>query len=290
VKGLDCLIGGGFAVGRSTLVLGPRGSGKTLLALQALYSGTCQGEPGIFVTFREKRQQIALKGALFRWKLGALEKRGLLFFRGPPDIRAGRVDLAGLLSELGDLVAKERVRRIVFDALEIPLNMIDDRLSQTQEVFRLRDWFFETGITGIVTADPMLECPGAAERSSLLQFLADLTLALEHDPVAAPGTAERFARLVRYRSSHAETKFPVLIGGGGIEILVTSGRQPGLERAPARLAHEIEAARKALTARVKSLDRFLEIKQAELDYLLDESDNPMAAAQAALETGNTHPE
>jgi circadian clock protein KaiC len=214
VKGLDCLIEGGFAVGRTTLVLGPRGSGKTLLALQALYSGARQGEPGIFVTFREKRQQIALKGALFRWRLGALEKRGLLFFRGPPDIRAGRMDLPGVLSELRDLVGKARVRRIVFDALEVPLEMISDRLSQTQEVFRLRDWFFEIGITGIVTADPRVEHPGAAERAALIQFLGDLTIALEHHPAAAPGSTERFARLVRYRSNNTETKFPVLIGGG----------------------------------------------------------------------------
>jgi hypothetical protein len=42
----------------------------------------------------------------------------------------------------------------------------------------------------------------------------------------------------------------------GIEIFVPSARPPALKRVPATLAQEIEAARKAFTQRIKSLDRF----------------------------------
>ena len=52
IAGLDEITGGGLPRGRTTLLVGGSGSGKTILALQFLVNGVQQrDEPGIFVAF-----------------------------------------------------------------------------------------------------------------------------------------------------------------------------------------------------------------------------------------------
>ena len=53
IKGLDPLIEGGFPKGRSILVTGEPGTGKTIFALQFLAEGLARGEKCIFVTADE---------------------------------------------------------------------------------------------------------------------------------------------------------------------------------------------------------------------------------------------
>lgn len=54
IEGLDDITHGGLPKGRSTLVSGTSGTGKTLLAMQFLYNGiTGLDEHGVFVTFEE---------------------------------------------------------------------------------------------------------------------------------------------------------------------------------------------------------------------------------------------
>ena len=51
ITGLDEVLRGGFPAGRTTLVSGGPGTGKTIFGIEFLYCSTVNGEPGIFVTF-----------------------------------------------------------------------------------------------------------------------------------------------------------------------------------------------------------------------------------------------
>jgi circadian clock protein KaiC len=54
IEGFDDLTVGGLPRGRTTLLMGGPGSGKTVFALQVLVNGaTRRGAPGIFVAFEE---------------------------------------------------------------------------------------------------------------------------------------------------------------------------------------------------------------------------------------------
>lgn len=54
ISGFDAMSGGGLPAGRTTLIEGGPGSGKTVFALQTLVHGVRErGEPGIFVAFEE---------------------------------------------------------------------------------------------------------------------------------------------------------------------------------------------------------------------------------------------
>src|SRR5208337_3663038 len=54
IQGLDEITCGGLPRGRTTLVYGGPGCGKTLLALEFLVHGATRfGEPGVFIAFEE---------------------------------------------------------------------------------------------------------------------------------------------------------------------------------------------------------------------------------------------
>jgi circadian clock protein KaiC len=60
IQGLDEITGGGFPVGRPTLVCGSSGCGKTLLAMEFIVRGATQyGEPGVFMAFEETGPELA---------------------------------------------------------------------------------------------------------------------------------------------------------------------------------------------------------------------------------------
>ncbi|WP_338258480.1 RAD55 family ATPase [Dictyobacter halimunensis] len=55
---LDTLLGGGLTRYTGTVLTGNPGTGKTLLALQFLLAGVAEGEPGMFLGFRETADQL----------------------------------------------------------------------------------------------------------------------------------------------------------------------------------------------------------------------------------------
>ena len=59
IKGLDEITRGGLPRGRSTLLTGGTGCGKTLLGLQFLVAGAREyGEPGVLMTFEESAEKV----------------------------------------------------------------------------------------------------------------------------------------------------------------------------------------------------------------------------------------
>lgn len=59
ITGLDEMLGGGLPRGRSILLSGTCGTGKTTLAIQYLYNGiTKYGEPGILITLEQNRDEL----------------------------------------------------------------------------------------------------------------------------------------------------------------------------------------------------------------------------------------
>ena len=58
IAGLDALIEGGFPKGRSILVTGEPGTGKTIFALQFLAEGLARGEKGIYVAASKRHVRL----------------------------------------------------------------------------------------------------------------------------------------------------------------------------------------------------------------------------------------
>ena len=76
IKGLDEITGGGLPKGRPTLVCGGTGCGKTLLAMEFLVRGATEyDEPGVFMSFEEKSEELAKNFASLGFDLNDLANR-----------------------------------------------------------------------------------------------------------------------------------------------------------------------------------------------------------------------
>src|SRR5687768_14170476 len=104
IEGFDEITHGGLPTGRTTLLEGGPGSGKTVMALQSLvYGARFENEPGIFVAFEESSERIMANAEKFGWDLAALQKKKLFFLDMQPNpdlIVAGTFDLGGMLAAL----------------------------------------------------------------------------------------------------------------------------------------------------------------------------------------------
>src|SRR5919206_39808 len=81
VNAFDELVMGGLPRGRTTVVGGTPGSGKTVFATQFLAHGiTHFGENGVLVTFEEPPSDIEANMRGFGWELGRWRKEGRLAF------------------------------------------------------------------------------------------------------------------------------------------------------------------------------------------------------------------
>jgi len=224
ISGLDAITRGGLPAGRTTLLVGGPGSGKTILSLQFLKHGvTSCKEPGIFVAFEEKSTRIVGNARSFGWNLEGLRRQKKLFFLDaqpiPELVQSGNFDLGGMLAALEILAADMKARRIVFDALDIVLALLPDHAAKRREVYRLHEWLLARQLTGIVTAkaggDEMTSA--GPQPFGFMQFMVDCAVILNHTVIQ--GVSQRNLRVQKYRGSgFDENESPLLIGVAGLEV------------------------------------------------------------------------
>jgi circadian clock protein KaiC len=75
ISGLDDITMGGIPKGRPTLICGGPGCGKTLFSIEFLVNGVTKfNEPGVFVTFEEKTEELTMNVASLGFDLDKLQK------------------------------------------------------------------------------------------------------------------------------------------------------------------------------------------------------------------------
>jgi circadian clock protein KaiC len=252
ITGFDEITGGGLPRGRTTLVLGGPGSGKTVFALQYLVNGArIYGEPGIFVAFEETSKRIMANAESFDWKLGQLQRKRLLFVDAQPKfdlVQAGDFDLCGMLAGLGLQAMQTKARRIVFDALDIVLSLLPDPAARRREIYRLHKWLVDRGLTCIFTLKGTADEPNSITDHpyGFMQFMVDCSVILNHSLVG--GVSQRNMRVQKYRgSSFDENESPFVIGDGGFDVAIvrTLGRS------------DVKVTNERVTSGIKRLDTML---------------------------------
>jgi circadian clock protein KaiC len=252
IAGFDQITGGGLPRGRTTLLVGGPGSGKTIFALQFLVHGAIACKtPGIFVAFEETSKRIVTNAASFGWKLAELQRKKLFFFldaQPTPDLaQSGDFDLGGMLAALEARTKGATARRIVFDALDIVLALLPDASARRREVYRLHEWLLARGLTGLITAKAGNDARAGVEQPfGFMQFMVDCDVILNHSVVQ--GVSQRNLRVQKYRgSSFAEDEAPFLIARSGIKVAVA--------RTPSRV--DANASSERVSSGVKRLDTML---------------------------------
>jgi circadian clock protein KaiC len=219
VDGFDEIADGGLPRGGITVVLGGPGSGKTIFGMQVLARGARDGEPGILVAFEESAERIRANTAGFAWGGEVMNPSiHVLDAQLSQSIEnAGEFDLIGLLAMVAARATQVGARRIVFDGLDVLLGHLADVTLVRREVFRIREWVHQTGLSTIVTAKADAADARPSADYDFLEFMADCVVTLHHRVVQ--GTALRFIRVAKYRgAAHSANEFPITVAEGGLEV------------------------------------------------------------------------
>jgi circadian clock protein KaiC len=221
IDGLDEVTGGGLPKGRTTLVCGSPGCGKTLLAMEFLVHGALQfGEPGVCMEFEEAPDKLTANVRSLGLDLRELVKRKKLLVDHVLVERneieeTGEYNLEGLFIRLGHEVDAIKAKRVVLDSIETLFAGLSDAAVLRAELRRLFRWLDDRNLTAIVTAE---RGSGTLTRHGLEEYIADCVILLDHRVNEQVST--RRLRIVKYRgTSHGTDEYPYMIDDDGISVL-----------------------------------------------------------------------
>jgi circadian clock protein KaiC len=224
ISGFDEILNGGLPEGRTTIIEGGPGTGKSVLALEFLYRGALAGEPGILVTFEERADGVLRNALTLGWDLQALENDNKLTVIeaqfDPATVISGDFSLKALLSIIDGLTKSLGARRIVFDAIDGLLRLFDNPARERSEMYALHEWLLDHGLTAILTVKA-LEGNNIVGQYEFLEFMTDCVIRLVQRPGQWVSTRE--LQVIKYRGSDfGRNSYPLVIQPGGISVIPIS--------------------------------------------------------------------
>ncbi|HKY31033.1 MAG TPA: circadian clock protein KaiC [Candidatus Polarisedimenticolia bacterium] len=221
IQGLDEITDGGLPLGRTSLVCGGPGCGKTVFALEFLARGALEhGDPGLFVSFEERPGDLVQNTASLGFRLPELMERRLLTIDHIRVERSeieetGDYDLEGLFIRLGHAIDQIGARRVALDTIETLFGGLSNTAILRAELRRLFLWLKDRGVTSIVTGE---KGDAGLTRQGLEEYVSDCVILLDHRVQGHIST--RRLRVVKYRGSfHGTNEYPFLMDRRGITVL-----------------------------------------------------------------------
>ena len=224
ISGLDEITQGGLPRGRSTLICGSAGCGKTLLAMEFIVRGITEfDEPGVFLAFEETETDLAKNVASLGFDVPDLIKRKKLvidYIHIEPQeiIETGEYDLDGLFVRLNAAIESVGAKRVVLDTVEILFGGLSNEGILRAELRRLIRWLKSKGVTSVITGE---QGEKTLTRHGLEEYVSDCVIFLDHR--VNNQIATRRLRVVKYRGSeHGTNEYPTLIDADGLSVLPIS--------------------------------------------------------------------
>jgi KaiC/GvpD/RAD55 family RecA-like ATPase len=227
VPALDQLIDGGYPKGRSILIMGGPGSGKTILGLSFIKHSCSSGLKALYVATEETPDDLILQAESFGWDLNSYIEQSLLRFAPvtmnrsddaefylTDDLMGGENLVSQLLGGIRDF-EPEGYDVMVIDNLGTVIPDVKESLAR--KFFDLlchkvtQDW----GLTGLIVIDE------AVQRYSILAMHTTYgTLRLYKDVNAFNGNHERYIEIKKMRSTAIpDNPFRFSFSKNGIQLM-----------------------------------------------------------------------
>lgn len=212
IPGFDLISNGGLPAGRTTLVCGGPGSAKTIFAGQFLAAGIQHaGEPGCFVTFEERPEDIRRNLSSFGWDITRWERENKwIFVDGslhPKDepVTVGDYDLGGLMARVTHAVKKIGAKRISLDSIGAMLVQFGLPAIIRRELYRVVWLLREMDVTSIITAEHTGNGDAPVE-----EYVTDNVIILRN--TLEDEKRRRTLEILKFRgASHLKGEFPFTI-------------------------------------------------------------------------------
>jgi circadian clock protein KaiC len=243
ISGLDEITLGGLPKGRPTLICGSAGCGKTLFSLEFIVRGALEfNEPGVFIAFEEKADELATNVASLGFDLQKLQedkkiKIDYIHVDRSEIEETGEYDLEGLFIRLGYAIDSIGAKRVVLDTIENLFSGLSNQAILRAELRRLFQWLKDKGVTAIITGE---RGESSLTRQGLEEYVSDCVILLDHRIINQIST--RRLRIVKYRGSvHGTNEYPFLIDEEGISVLPVTSLQLNKPVSTDRLTSGIKA-------------------------------------------------
>jgi circadian clock protein KaiC len=222
IEGFDEITHGGMPSGRTTLVSGTSGTGKTLLSIQFLYHGIKYFDyPGLFVTFEESPTDIIQNAHSFGWDLQKLIDDGKLYILdASPDPEGqevvGNFDLSALIERIQYAVRKYKARLVSVDSVTAVFQQYDVAPIVRREIFRLVARLKQLNVTSIMTTERVEEY-GPVARFGVEEFVSDNVVIVRN--VLEGERRRRTIEILKLRgTTHMKGEYPFTITKDGVNI------------------------------------------------------------------------
>jgi circadian clock protein KaiC len=250
IKGFDELTYGGLPLNRTTIFVGATGTGKTFMSMEYLLNGALlYDEPGVFLTFEEKKEELQENVASLGYDLSQLINEKKIIIEHLNVIQnevheSGKYSIDELFDRIGIAIDQINAKRVVLDSFDTLFSNVDSRMLRA-EFKRLFFWLKEKNVTAIITAETGVNY---LTRLGLEENVADCVIELNNRVSNQIGI--RRIRVIKYRGSfHANNEYPFVIDEHGMTIFPIISQ--GMDQVTSN---------KRISSGIASLDTLLEHK------------------------------
>ncbi len=229
VAGLDELMEGGIPEGRSILIAGACGTGKSIFGMQFIYNGAKKySEPGIYVTLDERPELLREDMLMFGWDIRKLEQvnmvhviDGSIAKVGIPSeeefaMPATGFDLDRLLLEIMRTSKRIGAKRVVIDSIPaLGLNFKDEGEIRAA-ILKLAYLLMKMGVTTLMTSE-VREGENTYGKYGVEEYVVDGVIVLHYLGVGTRSNRTLHIRKMR-ATRHSEDLHPMEIGQDGIVV------------------------------------------------------------------------
>lgn len=221
-EGLDLILKGGLTPGRTYLLEGAPGSGKTTLGLQYLREGVRAGDRCLYVTLSETSEELVAVVGSHGWTLDGIDlfelssaEEVLGDGRQQTVLHPWEVELSATVELITKRVEELRPHRLVFDSLSELRLLAQDPLRYRRQVLALKQFFAGRNITVILVDDLTGE---HGERDAHLHSISHGVITLERRTLEF-GAARRQLQVQKMRGVDFVAGYhDVTIERGGLRV------------------------------------------------------------------------
>lgn len=192
VKGIDTILNGGLVPGRSTLVRGPPGAGKTLFGLHYLTAGISNDETSLFINMGEPEPYIREDAAAFGFNTDAIhfldltpEKEDFHAEETYDVFATSEVEGPPVAEATTDTIGEIQPDRVFIDPMTQLRYLVGDPYQFRKQVMALLRLLENTSL--VFTSQ---DTPAAPDDD--LQFLADAVIDFQQDGQRRTLTVSKF--------------------------------------------------------------------------------------------------
>jgi circadian clock protein KaiC len=213
VEGLDAILGGGVERGSSCLILGPAGTGKSLMALYFVLSAIRRGEKAALFVFDEELGLLFDRVRAFGIDLEALQTDGNLLIQ---QIDAAELSPGEFTANVRRCVVENGIRTVIIDSLNGYQAAMPEENFLILHIHELLQFLNRQGATTFLTV-AQHGLVGDMKAPVDVTYLADTVLLLRY--FEAFGEVRRAISVIKKRSgNHEKTIREFEIGEAGLTL------------------------------------------------------------------------